>query len=173
MSKLGGKRPGAGRPVGSGKYGGEATQMMRVPVSRKKDVKEFLGSSYCLNVFDNFVRAGTLTSAGDEISSKVDVMDLVADNPSDSFVVRVDGESMIDARIFPDDLLVVDSKLEARDGSIVVASVDGECTVKRLKKTSDGLYLMPENEDFEPIPVVDENNFHIFGVVKKKISDVA
>jgi len=69
------------------------------------------------------------------------------------FVLRVQGESMIDAGILPDDMVVIESRNTARNGDIVVALVDRqEATLKRLKNNQDGtITLIPENSDMQPM----------------------
>lgn len=74
---------------------------------------------------------------------------------------------MIKAGIEPDDLLVVDAGLEPKNGSIVVAAVDGDLTVKRLHKTKIELSLMPENDHYRPIKITAETGLRIWGVVTK------
>ncbi len=168
----GGRRLGAGRPAGTGKWKGEPTQMMRVPVSRKTEVKSLLESQgYCLNVFDMFVQAGAMTAIGDEMAEKKDVMEILGAD-GESFTVVANGDSMINANIHSGDMLIVDSTAQAREGEIVVASIDGDFTVKRLQKHNGQMHLMPENPDFDPIPILDDSEFRVHGVVRKKIADV-
>ena len=85
-----------------------------------------------------------------------------------SFALRVRGESMKNAGILSGDLVVVRPQAEADDGQIVVARIDDEATVKRLSKHIGQVWLMPENEDFEPI---DGNEAEIIGVVKAVIRE--
>lgn len=75
---------------------------------------------------------------------------------------------MIKAGIYPDDVLIIDKSLEARDRDIVIALYNGQFTVKRLLKTPI-LQLMPENDEFEPIIITDNDEFEIFGVVTNSI----
>ena len=72
---------------------------------------------------------------------------------------------MIDAGIDDKDVLVVDRSLEPADKKIAICFMDGEFTVKRLKLEKDCLYLMPENQKYEPIKIAPENNFIIWGIV--------
>lgn len=67
------------------------------------------------------------------------------------FLLRVIGESMIDAAICDGDYVVVRSQFDAENGDIVAAMLDGEATVKTLRKTKDGPWLMPANDDYSPI----------------------
>lgn len=75
--------------------------------------------------------------------------------PHADYFLRVKGDSMIDIGIFEDDLLAVHKTAHAENGDIVVARIDDEVTVKRLKKTRSKyqLQLLPENEDYAPIEV--------------------
>jgi len=68
------------------------------------------------------------------------------------FALRVRGESMRDAGILPGDLVVVHQQQRASAGDIVVAMIDGEATVKTLRRRDGHVWLMPENPEYEPIP---------------------
>ncbi len=88
--------------------------------------------------------------------------------------MRVSGDSMINAGIHDQDILIVDHSLEPTHGRIVIAAVDGQLTVKRLKKTPQGkVYLMPENEAFAPIEVKPEAEVYIWGIVTNVIHPVS
>lgn len=86
--------------------------------------------------------------------------------PSADYLLRVQGDSMMDAGILDGDLLAVHKTPTARSGDIVVARIDDEVTVKRLlRKSRSKLLLLPENEDYEPIEVVAKSGeFAIEGV---------
>lgn len=72
---------------------------------------------------------------------------------------------MMEAGIHDKDILVVDRSLEPRDHKIAVCLVDGEFTVKRIKVEKDHLLLMPENKEFSPIKVTENNQLMIWGIV--------
>ena len=72
---------------------------------------------------------------------------------------------MKNAGIIPGDLLIVDRALEATSNNIIVAIVDGEFTLKRLKIVQGHYFLIPENEEFDPIPIDEDVDFVIWGVV--------
>ena len=72
---------------------------------------------------------------------------------------------MINAGIYPDDILIVDRSIEAAENKIVIASLNGELVVKRLERKKGKLYLKPENSNFESIPVNEESDLRIWGVV--------
>lgn len=93
-------------------------------------------------------------------------------NPQDYFALRVNGDSMKNARIFPNDILVVHKQNHAENGDIVVASINGESTVKRYKVFGDNVFLMPENSAYEPIPITDKSNLFIFGKVVRIMADI-
>ncbi len=115
--------------------------------------------------------AAGFPAPGDDLVEKVlDINDLVVKHPAATFFVRVEGDSMTGAGIFSGDVLVVDRAVDAKDGHIVVAAVNGEMVVKRLNVTSRGgagsvLELVSENENYEPITIGDGEECYIWGVV--------
>jgi DNA polymerase V len=114
--------------------------------------------------------AGFPAPGDDQVEKILDINDLVVKNPASTFFVRVEGDSMIGAGIFGGDVLVIDRSKDAVDGSIVVAAVNGELVVKRLKVTvskgSDPLLtLVSENENYTPITIGDGEECFIWGVV--------
>lgn len=175
----GGKRDGAGRPQGTGKYG-EPTKAMRVPCSLVKQIQEFLVTygqekevkirkTQLIPLFEEKIAAGFPSPAEGSVERNLDLNDYVAKNPASTFFVRVQGTSMIDAGIHPDDILVVDLSIKAKNNHIIVAFVNGEFTVKRLKMTASKMSLIPENKDFPPLPITEEMDFRIWGVVTNVI----
>lgn len=85
---------------------------------------------------------------------------------------KVSGESMIDARIFDGDTLVVDTSAQAQDGNIVVVSVNNQYLVKRLKIIGNQTILISENPDYPNIPITDETSIKFFGVVRRVLLSV-
>jgi len=122
-------------------------------------------SRLALPLYLSPVSAGFPSPAEDYIDKKLDLNEHLIRNPAATFFVRVDGESMRDAGIASGDLLVVDRSQEPRNKAIVIAAVNGELTVKRLKKARSRLWLVPENPDFSPIEILPEMQFDIWGVV--------
>lgn len=120
----------------------------------------------------SLVRAGFPSPADDYLEAPLDLNDKLVRNPPATFLVRVDGESMRDAGIFPGDMLVVDKSLEAGDGNIVIAVVNGEFTVKRLFRRNGRVELRADNPRFPPIRIADGDELDIWGVVKHVIRDV-
>ena len=86
-------------------------------------------------------------------------------NAQDYFALRVSGDSMIGAGIVPGSLLIVHKQNYADSGDIVVASIDGESTVKRYKENNGAVFLMPENSLYSPILITEDTSFYIFGKV--------
>jgi DNA polymerase V len=72
---------------------------------------------------------------------------------------------MVGAGIHDGDTLVVDRTIEPVDGKVVVASINGNLSVKRLKKNDDSVYLMAENDEYEDIEITPYNDFQVWGVV--------
>lgn len=168
----GGARKGAGRPKGTGKFG-ERTVPIRVPSSMVVDVTEFIeAKGYSVPLFSYKVAAGDPVWADDYIANHIFLSPQMMRNEEDTFCVQVDGESMLNAGIDPDDILVVDKSLPAEHGKIVIAAVNGELTVKRLQKRGRKLTLMPENKAYQPIVIGEGTDFHIWGIVTNIIKKV-
>ena len=85
-------------------------------------------------VFVDKVSAGFPSPASDYIEHKLDLNNYLISNPAATFIVKASGTSMIDANIQSGDLLIVDKSLNPKNNSIVIASIFGDLTVKRLKK---------------------------------------
>jgi DNA polymerase V len=110
--------------------------------------------------------AAGFPAPGDDLVEKpLDLNDLLIDNPTATFFVRVAGDSMEGAGIFNGDILVVDRSVTPKDGSIVVAAVFGELVVKRLSKYPNKAVLVSENDAYEPIVITDVDDIFIWGVV--------
>ena len=111
------------------------------------------------------VSAGFPSPAEDYLDRALDLNELLISNPAATFYVRASGDSMRDAGIQTGDLLIVDRAIEPRPGKIVIAAVDGELTVKRLRTKDGRLYLAPENPAYPCLEVSPEASFEIWGVV--------
>ncbi len=118
------------------------------------------------------VSAGFPSPAADFTESNIDLNKELSKNPLATFYVKVNGNSMIDAGINDKDILVVDRSLEPRDNKIAVCLVDGEFTVKRIKLEKDCLFLLPENKNYQPIKITEENQISIWGIVTYVIKGV-
>lgn len=109
--------------------------------------------------------AGFSIPGDDSIDSYLNINDLLIDNPSATFFVKVAGDSMEGAKIFSGDILVVDRSVTPISGSIVIAAVFGEMVVKRLSVSLKGSFLLSEKEGYEPIVLTDSDDCFIWGVV--------
>jgi len=111
------------------------------------------------------ISAGFPSPGEDYVDKKLDLNEYIIKHPAATFFVRVEGNSMVNAGIHDGDLLIVDRSLEPSDGKIVIAVINGEMTVKRIRKQREKLYLMAENDDFEPLEITEDSDFQVWGVV--------
>ncbi len=111
------------------------------------------------------IAAGFPSPAADYLENILDLNKVVVKNKASTFYGRVNGLSMKDAGVDDGDILVIDKSLEYRNNALAVCFLDGDFTLKRVKKTKDQLYLMPANKDFEPIVVHEGAEFTIWGIV--------
>jgi DNA polymerase V len=189
-SRHGGTRQGAGRKAAYG----EPTKTVRVPQSLVPVVVGYLDelkrsghgpgqsnglrpitalrSATLVPALGRRVRAGKPASGDDYQEDTVDLGKHLVRDPSSTFVMKVAGWSMRDAGIADGDELVVDRGVAAEDGRIVVADIDGELTVKRLKHTATGWLLQAANPDFADIPVGNKSELNIWGVVTRVLHAV-
>ena len=162
----GGKRAGSGRPKGSNAWG-ESTKAIRVPVSKIDDITAFLQNqplSTC-PLYASHVPAGFPSPADDYIEAHLDLNKHLIKHPAATFFVIASGDSMTNAGILSGDMLIVDKSLDPTHGSIVIAAIDGELTVKRLSRLAGRVQLLPEHDAYQPIDVTHDQNFVIWGVV--------
>ncbi len=168
----GGKRQGAGRKPGGGKFG-EKTVPVRLPLSMLDEVQAYVEArGYQLPLYESRVQAGLPSPADDHVAERLNVNDLLVRSPQATFLVRAQGQSMRDAGIHDGDLMVVDRSLPAVPGKIVIAVLDGDLTVKRLRHERGGVVLQAENPDYPDIVVGPESEFGIWGVVTNVIHPV-
>lgn len=111
------------------------------------------------------VSAGFPSPADDYIERHLDLNEKLIRHPSATFLMKVEGDSMIQAGIESGDLLIVDRAIQPSPGKIVIAAVNGELTVKRLVLRQGYYWLQPENPKFRPIPLNESNDCFVWGVV--------
>lgn len=116
-----------------------------------------------LPLFLSGVPAGFPSPATDYIEEKINLNHILIKHPESTYLLRVEGHSMIDANIKDGDIIIVDSAITAKDGDIIIASLEGEFTVKKLQQYP--LRLLPMNNAYSPISIEENNDFQIFGVV--------
>jgi repressor LexA len=112
------------------------------------------------------VAAGTPILAEENIEGSLVIDPTLTSKSSDSFALRVKGDSMINAGIFDGDFVIVEPQQEAKTGDIVVALIDDEATVKTFERKNDKVRLLPENDNYNPIDVTNKENFSLVGRVK-------
>ena len=130
------------------------------------------GNSFGAIYFDTGISAGFPSPADDFKQERLSLDSELIKNKEATFFARVSGQSMIDAGLNDNDLLVIDRSLSPTHNRIAVCFLDGEFTVKRLKVVSDEVWLQPENKRYKPIKVTPENDFIIWGIVTNVIKKV-
>tara|TARA_Y200000002_G_scaffold285166_1_gene239173 strand:- start:58 stop:489 length:432 start_codon:yes stop_codon:yes gene_type:complete len=118
------------------------------------------------------ISAGFPSPADDFKEIRISLDNELVKNRDATFYARVSGESMVGAGLDDGDLLVIDRSLDPENGKIAVCLVDGEFTVKRIKKEKDRLYLMSENKKYKHIEIKEENELIIWGMVEYVIKKV-
>lgn len=113
------------------------------------------------------VKAGFPADVAEELHDTINLDEYLINKNNNSYMLTVDGDSMIDAHIANGDMVLVEKTNVAKDGQIVIADVDGEFTMKYFRKSGDKVWLEPANKNFKPIyPTVYLN---ITAVVKAVI----
>jgi DNA polymerase V len=120
-------------------------------------------------LYSSKVSAGFPSPADDNLEKSLDLNSYVVKRPSTTFFVRVNGDSMINAGIHDNDILVVDRSVKPSHGKVIIAVLDGQMTVKRLYKRSGKVILMPENDLYKSIEINDDTNMEIWGVVTSAV----
>lgn len=191
----GGRRPGAGRPRGDAKLyafraGGEIAKVLDSQQDRTTFIKNSLISairssgrglsslgnvlpadnigSLTLPAYDVRVVAGfPVPLDNDERSQDIDILRLLCPHPEASYLVRVQGDSMIDAGICSGDIVIVDkSRRDPSEKEIAVCELNGDFTLKRIFVEKDGSkWLVPANPAFPRFPIGKEDAFRIWGTV--------
>ena len=111
------------------------------------------------------VAAGFPSPADDYLESRIDINELLIQNPPATFIARVSGDSMRNAGIHDGDFVVVNRAAEWKNGCIVVAIIHQEFTLKRIKRIGDKVFLVPENPQFSPIAITADSDCEIWGCV--------
>ncbi|SEJ77022.1 SOS response UmuD protein. Serine peptidase. MEROPS family S24 [Arthrobacter sp. yr096] len=118
------------------------------------------------------VAAGYPSPAQDYFDGRIDLNEHLVKDVTSTFIVRVTGQSMERAGISDGDELVVNRALEPKDGSVVVAVLDGELTIKRLRITPSGVILQADNPRFPDIKVPPLSELTIWGVATRCLHHV-
>lgn len=129
-------------------------------------------NSKTLPYFEGGIKAGFPSPATDFEGSQISLDKVLVKNFEATFYAKADGNSMIGAGIDDGDIMVIDRSIEPTDGKIAVCLIDGDFTVKRIKVEKDAVYLMPENNAFQPIKVTEDDKLVIWGIVTYVIKSV-
>ena len=121
------------------------------------------------------VEAGFPSPADNYIEKELDLKDYLIKNPDATFLVKAKGDSMKNIGIFSNDILVVDKSLEVKNNSVIIISIDGELTVKRLIRNNIDKcsYLKSENSNYSDIKLNLESDMKVWGVVVYSIHCIA
>lgn len=193
-NKRGGARPGSGRPRGDSKLysfrcpGKLARQLdektnrtefinksIETALKKEKRLPSHVGESFratairpiALPYFDVRVTAGfPVPLDNDERSQDIDVLKMLCPHPEASYLIRIKGDSMIDAGVMDGDIVIVDkSNRNPGPKEIAMCELNGEYTIKHfIEKDGEGL-LVPANPAYAPRPVHKEDDFNIWGTV--------
>ncbi|MEQ1599146.1 MAG: translesion error-prone DNA polymerase V autoproteolytic subunit [Methylotenera sp.] len=191
ISKRGGKRTDAGRKSGTGKFG-ESTIAIRIPSSQEPVIKDVLAAyqrkrlattldaiaefelpalhaqPIKLPLYSSKVSAGFPSPAEEHVEKRLDPSEFLIDQKDATFFVTIQGQSMIDVGLMPNDKAVIDRSKKPKIGDIVLAVIDGEFTIKTLARKKDGSpRLLPANSTgaYSPIDITESMSFEIWGVV--------
>jgi DNA polymerase V len=115
------------------------------------------------------VSAGFPSPAADYLDHPLDFNELLIAHPAATFAVRVAGDSMLQAGIFPGDIAVVDRALAPADGNIILGILDGDFTIKRYRCRSGRVWLEAANKTYQPMMPTEECQFEVWGVVRYTI----
>lgn len=114
-----------------------------------------------------FVTAGLPADVEEELTDTVNLDDLLIKNKSLTYMLEVDGDSMIDAHIEKGDMVIVEKTNHAKDGQIVIAEVDGEFTMKYFREKGNKRWLEPANKNYKPI--YPEHSLNVIATLKAVI----
>jgi DNA polymerase V len=164
----GGARPGSGKKA---KYG-EPTKAMRVPVSMEESIVNYVEhKGFNLPVYAMKVPMGPASASIDYVDRTLNLNELIK-HPGNTFFHPVEGDSM-EPTVFAGDLAMIDAAIEAMHGDVVLASIDGNLTLKRLIKIKGRVLLEADNTKYAPIILNAELDNSICGVMLVAIRPIS
>ena len=118
------------------------------------------------------IAAGFPSPADDHVEKQIDLNTHLIQHREATFILRVSGWSMRDAGIFDGDEIIVDRAITPVDGKIVVAAINGDLTVKRLRRIGSAVHLVADNPEFPAIILKEGEELCIWGVVTRVLHRV-
>ena len=115
------------------------------------------------------VEAGFPTQAEEDLAETMSLDSYLIGNREATFMLKVSGESMIEAGINPGEMIIVERTAQCKDGDIIVAFIDGGYTVKYFRKRGNKIWLDPANKDFTPIVPAEGEELQVMAVVRAVI----
>lgn len=190
----GGKREGAGRPRGDSKlYTFRAPGNIAKIIDEQENKTDFIKNCILASTYHSepdFTRIGQVTSAdivedvtlpffdigvvagfpvpldNDERAQNIEMLQMLCPNPESCYLIRVKGDSMIDADIYSGDIIIVDkSQRNPSSRDVAVCELNGEYTIKRFERRGKYGWLIPANPEFPEIKITEADEFRIWGVV--------
>ena len=125
-----------------------------------------------VKLYLNSVCAGFPSPATDYLEGEIDLNRYLIKNPPATFIVKSQGNCMLQAGIHSGDLLIVDRSIKPKNNSIIIASIDGDLTVKRLKISGKKFLLSSDNKGHSNVKINNESDIFIWGIVTKVIHNV-
>lgn len=142
-----------------------ASQTGILPCPGQCRIQKSMKETKALPLYLSPVPAGFPSPAEDTLDRKLDLHDHLVRNNAATFFLRASGDSMIKAGILDGDLLVVDRSITPGNGSVVIAAVEGEMTVKYLAKKNGRVLLAPANDEYPELDITEQEDAVIWGVV--------
>ena len=133
-------------------------------LKRSSNSSKEIPSELLIPLANETISAGFPSPAEDYIEPGIDLNKYLIKNPISTFFLRVNGNSMNNAGIYNNDLLIIDRSINPNPGHIVVALLDGEFTLKRLIKNQNNYYLKADKENYPSISLYEYENIQIWGV---------
>jgi DNA polymerase V len=180
------KYPPLSRKGVGGRHKGPPTAVVRIPLPianlarrltdgtlRAGDINGFIDiearTSLTVPLVGSSAACDFPSPADDHLDRPLDFNELLVQNPAATFAVRIVGESMTGAGLFPGDIAVVDRSLKPVGGCIVLALIDGEFTIKRYRQTGGTIVLEAESPAFQAITLSEEIGLEVWGVLRHAI----
>ena len=126
-------------------------------------------SKLSINLYSSSIEAGFPSPADDHLDISLDLNKYLIKHPASTFYIYVKGDSMVDDGIYSGDIMIVDKSLNPKSNDIIIAVINGDFTVKKLYKNNNKIFLIPANKKYGLIPITDEMDFEIWGVVTHTI----